>query len=133
MNCSVIYYSARKTSFCEKALKKSFPELGLNFKSAVFAVKKEALGGALMKAFAENDVVFTVGGLEFGDDRNVRDILSQAAADSKPELCRRLKNDSGDDGYLIRAGRQLLVMLPDEPEQIEQIMRGALAGYIKSI
>ena len=49
MNCSVIYYSARKTSFCEKALKKSFPELGLNFKSAVFAVKKEALGGALMK------------------------------------------------------------------------------------
>lgn len=133
MNCSVIYYSARKTSFCEKALKRSFPELGLNLGSAEFAVKKEALGNALIKAFSENDVVFTVGGLEFGDSRNVRDILSQAAAGSKPELCRKLKNDSGDDGYLIRAGKQLLIMLPDEPEQIEQIMSGALAGYIKSI
>ena len=133
MNCSVIFYSARKTSFCEKALKKSFPELGLNFTSSVFAVKKDELGAALMKSFSENDVVFTVGGLEFGDNRNVRDILSQAAAGSEPSLCRKLKNDSGDDGYLIRAGRQLLVMLPDEPEQIQQIMSGALAGYIKSI
>lgn len=132
MNCSVIYYSARKTSFCEKALKKSFPELGLNFTTAVFAVKKDALGNALIQAFESSDVVFTVGGLEFGDSRNARNILSQAAAGSEPELCRRLKN-SGDDGYLIRAGRQLLVMLPDEPEQIEQIMRGALAGYIKSL
>lgn len=132
MNCSIIYYSARKTSFCEKALKKSFPELGLNLCEAVFATKKEALGDALMKAFEKTDAVFTVGGLEFGDNRNVRDILSQAAAGSNPALCRRLKNEGGDDGYLIRAGKQLLVMLPDEPEQIEQIMRGALAGYIKT-
>lgn len=132
MKCSIIYYSARKTSFCEKALKKCFPELGLNLSDAVFATKKETLGDALMKAFDGCDTVFTVGGLEFGDNRNVRDILSQAAAGSDPTLCRRLQNDGGDDGYLIRAGKQLLVMLPDEPEQIERIMRGTLADYIKT-
>ena len=133
MNCSIIYYSARKTSFCEKALKKFLSETGLNFVSAVFTTKKEAFGDALIKAFEKGDAVFTVGGLEFEDSRSARDIISQAAASSDPELCRRLENAQGDDGSLIRAGRQLLVMLPDEPEQIEAITRGALSAYIKAM
>ena len=78
-------------------------------------------------------MVFAVGGLEFQDSRSARDIVSQAASGSSPELCRRLKNDSGDDGDLIRAGSQLLVMLPDEPEQIEKMTRGTLAVYIKKM
>ncbi len=133
MNCSIVFYSARKTSFCEKTLKKSFAEMGLNLSSAVFATGKEALGDALMRAFENSDVVFTVGGLGFEDNRSIRDIVSQAAAGSDPALCRRLKNDSGDDGYLIRAGRQALVMLPDEPAQIEAMTRGALTEFIKNL
>ncbi len=133
MNCTIIYYSARKTSFCEKALKKCFPEMGLTLDTAVFATQKRGLGDALIGAFAKTDVVFTVGGLEFGDSRAICEIVSQAAAGSEPTLCRRLKNDSGDDGYLIRAGKQLLVMLPDEPEQLAQMTRGALTAYIRSM
>ena len=133
MNCTIVYYSARKTSFCEKALKKCFPEMGLTLGTAVFATQKRGLGDALIGAFAKTDVVFTVGGLEFGDSRAICEIVSQAAAGSEPTLCRRLKNDSGDDGYLIRAGKQLLVMLPDEPEQLAQMTRGALTAYIRSM
>lgn len=133
MNCSIIYYSARKTSFCEKVLKKAFSELELNLSSAVFATKREELGEELTKAFKGADTVFTVGGLEFDDSRSARDLVSSAAKDNAPDLCRRLKNNAGDDGYLLRAGKQLLIMLPDEPEQIEEIMRGPVAAYIKSI
>ena len=71
--------------------------------------------------------------MEFTDSRSVRDIISHAAKDSEPSLCRKLRNESGDDGYLLRAGRQLLVMLPDEPEQIEAMMSGTTAAYIKSM
>ena len=133
MKCTIIYYSARKTSFCEKALKKAFPEMGLNLISAVFATMRSTLGEELKKAFEACDVVFTVGGLEFEDNRSVRDIISQASAGSKPSLCRRLENPGGDDGYLVRAGNQLLVMLPDEPLQIEEMTRGVLADYIKTM
>ena len=133
MNCIIIYYSARKTSFCVKALKKAFPDMGLNMISAVFATMRSSLGEELKKAFDTCDVVFTVGGLEFEDNRSVRDIISQASAGSKPSLCRRLENPKGDDGYLVRAGDQLLVMLPDEPLQIEEMTRGVLADYIKTM
>lgn len=133
MNCTIVYYSARKTSFCEKALKKAFNELGLNLSSAVFATKRDSFGEELTKAFGSTDVVFTVGGLGFADSRSARDIVSQAASGSSPALCRRLKNETGDDGFLIRAGSQLLVMLPDEPEQIEAMVRGTLAEYIREM
>ena len=133
MNCTIVYYSARKTSFCEKALKKAFHEMGLNLISAVFATMRSSLGEELKKAFEACDVVFTVGGLEFEDNRSVRDIISQASAGSKPTLCRRLENPGGDDGYLLRAGSQLLVMLPDEPLQIEEMTRGVFADYIKTM
>lgn len=133
MECSIVYYTARKTSLCEKQLKRSFSELGLTLGSAAFAAGREALGKELTRAFAASDMVCTVGGLTFGDSRGIRNIVSQAAAGSRPSLCRRLKNDSGDDGYLIRAGKQLLMLLPDEPSQIEAMLRGATAAYIKSL
>ena len=133
MKSSIIYYTARKTSFCEKALKKSFAQMGLALHSAVFANDKKALGEALTAAFTQSDAVFTVGGLAFEDSRSIRDIISQAAAGSDPSVCRRIKNDRGDDGYFIRAGKQVLVMLPDEPEQIEAMTRGALTAAIKTV
>ena len=69
MNCSIVYYTARKTSLCEKALRRRLPELGLNLSKAVFATKREALGDALIEGFSHADMVFTVGGLEFADSR----------------------------------------------------------------
>lgn len=133
MNCSIIYYAARKTSWCEKALRRSFHEMGLTVSSAVFTTGSEKLGEELIRAFAASDVVFTVGGLDFNDGRSICEIISQAAAGSRPQLCRRLRGSGGSDGYLLRAGRQLLVMLPDEPAQIEAMTRGALTAYVRAM
>ena len=79
MNCSIIYYAARKTSWCEKALRRSFHEMGLTVSSAVFTTGSEKLGEELIRAFAASDVVFTVGGLDFNDGRGICEIISQAA------------------------------------------------------
>ena len=43
---------------------------------------------------------------------------------------KKLKNENGDDGYVVRAANQILILLPDEPEQIESIMQGPLRKYI---
>lgn len=131
MDCRIIYYSARRTSLCEKALKKSLAALDLKLGGAFFATSAEALGERLKEAFENCDICFIVGGLGFDDSRNIADIISNAAASSSPELIRRLKNSSHSDGYLLRAGRQILIILPDEPSWIEEIMCGEISGYIK--
>ena len=132
MDCSLIYYSARKTSLCEKALRRSAASLGLRIASSCFANDPRSLGERLSEAFGRCGVCFVAGGLGFSDSRSLSRILSNGAARSQPDLLRRLPNENGDDGFVLRAGGQLLVLLPDEPEQIERLLGGKLSELIRS-
>lgn len=131
VECKTVFYAARKTSLCERALRKSFSELNLDMSDISFAADKGRLCNVLTEAFGECNIVFVIGGLGFGDERDVKNIVSRLIKSSCVDDCKKLKNPLGDDGYVIRAQHQLLVLLPDEPEQIEAIMQGAIAGYIK--
>ena len=85
----------------------------------------------LREAFAHSGVCFVIGGLGFSDSRSLSGIIAHAAFRSQPDLIRRLPNSDGDDGYLLRAGGRLLVLLPDEPEQLEKLLGGILHDFIQ--
>ena len=131
MDCSVIYYAARKTSFCEKALNRCLSPLHLRISSACFANGAQQLGERLIEAWSTNGICAVVGGMEFTDERAVTRIISNAAASSRPETVRKLPC-TGGCGYLLRAGSQLLLLLPDDPGRIEEILRGDLSDYIRN-
>jgi len=130
MNCRLVFFAARKTSFCERALQKSFSELDLELVKTCFATDSEQLGNELTDAFKKLNVVFVVGGLGFDDEKGIKSIISRALCETPVNDCKKLKNENGDDGYVVRAANQILILLPDEPEQIESIMQGLLRKYI---
>ena len=130
MNCRLVFFAARKTSFCERALQKSFSELDLELVKTCFATDSEQLGIELTDAFKKLNVVFVVGGLGFDDEKGIKSIISRALCETPVNDCKKLKNENGDDGYVVRAANQILILLPDEPEQIESIMQGPLRKYI---
>ena len=130
MNCRIVFYAAKKTSYCEKALRKSVAGLGLNVSTALFATDGRALGEQLIEAFEDCGIVFVIGGLGFKDKRSIKAVMANAVGDQSLDDCKKLKNESGDDGYLLRAGDQVLVILPDDPDQLEAMLHGCLAGYL---
>ena len=130
MNCRLVFFAARKTSFCERALQKSFSELDLELVKTCFATDSEQLGNELTDAFKKLNVVFVVGGLGFDDEKGIKSLISRALCETPVNDCKKLKNENGDDGYVVRAANQILILLPDEPEQIESIMQGPLRKYI---
>ena len=130
MNCRLVFFAARKTSFCERALQKSFSELDLELVKTCFATDSEQLGNELTDAFKKLNAVFVVGGLGFDDEKGIKSIISRALCETPVNDCKKLKNETGDDGYVVRAANQILILLPDEPEQIESIMQGPLRKYI---
>lgn len=130
MNSRLVFFAARKTSFCERALQKSFSELDLELVKTCFATDSEQLGNELTDAFKKLNVVFVVGGLGFDDEKGIKSIISRALCETPVNDCKKLKNENGDDGYVVRAANQILILLPDEPEQIESIMQGPLRKYI---
>lgn len=130
MNCRLVFFAARKTSFCERALQKSFSELDLELVKTCFATDSEQLGNELTDAFKKLNVVFVVGGLGFDDEKGIKSIISRALCETPVNDCKKLQNENGDDGYVVRAANQILILLPDEPEQIESIMQEPLRKYI---
>ena len=130
MNCRLVFFAARKTSFCERALQKSFSELDLELVKTCFATDSEQLGNELTDAFKKLNAVFVVGGLGFDDEKGIKSIISRALCETPVNDRKKLKNENGDDGYVVRAANQILILLPDEPEQIESIMQGPLRKYI---
>lgn len=131
MDCRLVFYSARKTSFCERALKKSFLELDLKLLKTSFAVKAKQLVDFLSESFSGCDMVFVIGGLSLDEERNAKTIIASSVDGTSVDDIKRLDNESGEDGYVLRAKNQFLIMLPDEPYQIENIMQGAIGKYIK--
>ncbi len=133
MNCELIFYLAAKTNLCEKALESSLKGLKLKFRTSLFATDSDALGALIIDAFEKTNIVFTVGGLDQKDKSGIENILSKALANKSPDDLKKLKNPiSSADGYLIRQGGQLLIVLPDDPSQIEAIFKGPLKTYLES-
>ena len=53
VECRTVFYSARKTSLCERALKKSFSEIELDMSDISFTADRGSLCNALTEAFTE--------------------------------------------------------------------------------
>ena len=131
MNGELIFYAARKTSLCERSLKKSFTELDMRLAKTSFATDNHTLGTLVSASLDKNDIVFVTGGLDIGGGNDSVTVFSRVFADNRPQVMKKIANEEGSDGYLFATDRQAIVLLPDEPEQIEHMMQGPLCGFIK--
>ena len=123
MNCRLVFFAARKTSFCERALQKSFSELDLELVKTCFATDSEQLGNELTDAFKKLNVVFVVGGLGFDDEKGIKSIISRALCETPVNDCKKLKNENGDDGYVVRAQIRFLFFCPMNPSRLNPLCR----------
>lgn len=131
MNCELVFYLATKTHFCEKAVTDSVSQMNLRFNPAKYATTPSKLGELVIDAFERSDILFIVGGLTSFDSKGIESVLSRALADKEPDDIRKLKNPlSSCDGYLVRKGSQLIIVLPDEPSEVRAIMSGELENYL---
>lgn len=133
MNCEIIFYLARKTGLCEKTLKKEIADLNIHPHTSFFATTPESLGTHIINSLERSNVVFITGGLGSFGKIGIENVLSKALAYKMPDDIKKLKNPlSSNDGYIIRQGGQLIVVLPDEPQEIQAVFSDSLMGYLKA-
>ncbi|MGN0452399.1 MAG: molybdopterin-binding protein [Ruminococcus sp.] len=136
MKCDLIFYLARKTGYCEKALQKQLSELSLGLNEITASTTPQALGEKLNKALKRTNLVFIIGGLGFSGRNGLTEVLSQALSSTKVTIgdVRKLKNEIGKQyGYVIRCGKQMIVALPDRPDELSEMFSPALISLIKEI
>lgn len=135
MKCDVIFYLAKKTALCEKKIKELFSNTIYELNSVTASTTPDSLGMQLTDALACVNLIFVVGGLRDNDVRAISNVLSKALANSSTNIIpKRLKNEVGDfDGYILRAGKQTIICIPDNPSEIEGMLKENMFNYLNRI
>lgn len=134
MNCNIIYYIAYKTGYIQRIFSRKFRDSkDIVINTAVAAVSREDMFAKFKESLETSDLIFVIGGLATGEERNVMTVLSDYFSDNEVEVTfnKRIVNPSGGkDGYLIRSGEKYIVVLPDEPSQINDMVGNELMKNI---
>lgn len=127
IKCGLIFYMAHQTGYCETALTGCLTAAGLNPSHVCAAFSPELLIDALNDAYSRENIVFVVGGLSRKDENNLADVLSKALSTGNPPQVEKIGGAAGSArGYLLKSGKQALIALPDDPDQISLLCSPAL-------
>lgn len=132
MKYDLIFYISKKTSYSEKAVKKRFLTIDGEANRIVCATTPTMLGEEVAHSLKLCPLTVIVGGLSADGDDNLATVLSRVFSNSGLSLknMRSLSADSGAAGYIIRYRSQILLALPDNPEDIEEMCSDDLLRFI---
>lgn len=135
MKCDLIFYLAKKTALCEKKIKELFANTVYQLNSVTASTTPDSLGMQLTDALNCVNLIVIVGGLRDNDVRAISNVLSKALANSSTNIIpKRLMNEVGDfDGYILRSGKQTIICIPDNPEEIENMLNENMFNYLNRI
>ena len=131
MKCDIVFYLAKKTALCEKTLNEIFKERKYEINTVTASTNPESLGMHLQCV----NLVIIIGGLKTKDVRGISNVFSKALANSSTEIIpKRIKNPVGEnDGYIMRSGRQTIICLPDNPEEMENMLDKVMLDYLDCV
>ena len=124
MKCTLIFYMAHQTGYCEMALTHCLEERAIAVESVQTAFSAQMLGELLNTSLRKTPLVFIVGGLSRKDHDNLANVLSRGLQTMTPlPHVQKLANGAGGaDGYLLQTEKQTVVALPDDPRQISHML-----------
>lgn len=134
MKYDILFYKSRKTSYCQKALKKKLSEINMNVNRIIASVAPTKLGETLCESLTLCNCVVIIGGFSINDDENLSTVLSRAMSNSGLNLnnVRKLKG-AIYDGYVIKLNKQMIIALPDNPDEIEFLLNDSFLTYVRSV
>ncbi|MEE1154839.1 MAG: hypothetical protein UH241_06755 [Acutalibacteraceae bacterium] len=129
MKSALIYYTARKTGYCESALRSCTDSMGVTIDKIMASVTCTNLGDNINSCLDEYDALFIVGDITRRDKTGVMPVLSCGLKDKNASSKQLIAEDS--KGFLIEFENKKLVVLPDTPEQISKLVSVPLINYLK--
>ena len=132
MKYNLIFYISKKTSYCEKAVRRALSTIGGEVHRITSTVTPVALGEEVSRSLKICPLTVIVGGFGSMEDDNLATVLSRVFSNSSLTLenMRKLSAKSGEEGYIIRYKTQILLALPDSPRDIEEMFSEELLKYI---
>lgn len=132
MKYDLIFYISKKTGYCEKRLRSILKGIDAEPNRVVSATSPVELGEEVTHSLRICPLVMIVGGLRSMEDDNLENVLSRVFSNSTVTLDNIRRITAGASvGYIIRCKNQILLALPDDPDDIEAMLSNDLLKYIE--
>ena len=119
MDCNLIFYSARRTGYCETALNAALNRDKYKIARVLSAFDEKMLGEKINESLSECNMLFIVGGINRSDGLSTPDLLSKAFSKNEPlPKSEKLSLNGETAGYRLWCLYQTIFLFPDEPERI---------------
>ncbi len=125
MDYELIYYTAGRTAEVERTLDKSLSPMGLSHSSGAAATTTSELAASLSKSLKKSQLIFVIGGLNNGYDSTDK-VLSKILVTNDAIVFSKRIDGEKNSGYIIRAVGQTIVILPDDPDETELILKSGI-------
>ena len=131
---NIIFYHSGKTAEAERLTDKKLSALTLSKGAVYAAVSPSELAKRLKNSLSAADIAIIIGGLD-GGRQSTDTILSLVLSSKASSMqCEKLLDDDDNIAYLIKAGRQYILVLPDDPDAIaamldKRMVNELCAGY----
>ena len=131
MDYEIIFYHSGKTAETERLLERKLSRIGLERKASTAAMSPSELAQCLKRALSRSCAALIIGGLD-GSRQSADSILSAVLAPNAGKLrSERLLDENGNEAFLIRSGRQCIILFPDETEIIEEMLDKRMLSEMK--
>lgn len=133
MKYDIIFYIAKKTGYCEKRLRRVMKTIDADPNRIVSATSPTMLGEEVTHSLRLCPLAVIIGGLSSTDDENLATVLSRVFSNAGVSLnnMRKLTAESGAQGYIIRYKSQMILALPDRPDDIASMLGEDVLAYIR--
>lgn len=123
MTYDIIFYMSRKTSYCEKRIRKQLSKIDFKENRALSCSNDTTLGIYTCESLKLNNMVVLIGGLNESGNENTAVILSRVLSSTGITLnhVKKLRSKN-NTGYVITYKKQVLLSLPDSPDDIEEML-----------
>ena len=119
---NIIFYHSGKTAEAERLTDKKLSALTLSKGAVYAAVSPSELAKRLKNSLSAADIAIIIGGLD-GGRQSTDTILSLVLSSKASSMqCEKLLDDDDNIAYLIKAGRQYILVLPDDPDAIAAML-----------
>lgn len=134
MEAGLLFYLARRTSSCQRVLKRSAGYFGTEIADVRFCVKSGDLNGTLAHLLKQYPAVFVVGSAPGTRPECAAPIFHTLhvplGADGEPQGILRLPG-ADKRGYLVESASQAILLLPDDPYEVLKMAPHAFSRLSK--
>lgn len=134
MDAGLLFYCSRRTSVCEKTIRRASGWFQLNLEEVRVCTREDRLNPCMAELLKEAAVIFTVseavGARPACSAPLFRTLRVPLGADGEPAGVLRLRGRE-TTGYLVESADRAILILPDDPSEVLEMLPAAF-GRLKS-